>query len=246
MTAEQDSWRKLLESVDLSGLADGAGEWQIEKNILNSDGQPEKRYSLRKGLVGFEMGTDQEMAALVWDARLPKYLKPGNGLDSYMDFIYWMLIRLPTRLYPERRTAWHYRQAYQEHTSVNLLFTNGEERGYKFSNEVADKRLAIDFVTRGDEIQSVLVTGTESPLLGDFKYMLKVDRFGPDEGQMALVIPTKPENLIAWNPATLEWILGTHSQNKRLGDLTQEAILLSRLVYKEAEEAIRQKVQPQE
>lgn len=246
MTAEQDSWKKLLDGVDLSGLADEAGEWQIEENVLNSPDRPEKRYYLRRGLVGFEMGTDQEIAALVWDAKLPKYLEPGNGLDSYMDFIYWMLIRLPTRLYPEKRMAWHYRQAYQEHSLVNLIFTNGEEKGYRFSNEIEDKRLVIDFVTRGDEIESMLITGTESPLLSDFKYILKVDRLRGDEAQMALIIPTTHEGLVAWNHDTIEWILGTHSRKDKLGDFRQEAVLLSGLVYSKAEEAIRQKTQPQE
>lgn len=245
MTTERDFWARSLAGIDFSGLEPPAGPWKIKENPLNAPDNPGKRFSLSRGLVSFELGMDQELSTLRWNGRLPSYLAPGNGLDEYMEFIYWMLIRLPTKLYPEKRIAWHYRQAYQEHTSVGLYFTNGKEDYYKFSNEKADKKLAIDFVTRGDEIQSILVTGTESPLLSDFMYMLKIDRVDFSDGaEMALAIPMRPENLRAWNPNTLEWILGIHAQKDKLGDLRQAAADLSSVVYSKAEEALQQKGTP--
>lgn len=58
---------------------------------------------------------------------------------------------------------------------------------------------------------------------------------------MILAIPMRAENLCAWNPGVLEWVLGTHVQKDKLEDLKQAAVDLSSLVHAKAEEAMQGK-----
>jgi hypothetical protein len=243
-----EDWKGILKGVDLSGLAGlerpGSGGWVSREDILNSPQSPERKYTFSKGIVNIDMAADPNYAALVWDGRLPDFLIPGD-LDNLMELKNMALVGFPTIMYPKHQLATQYRQDYHEDSLVSIVFADGQQKNYRFAHERADKELAIDFVTRGSEISSLLITGKMLPLLQEFKYMFKADYLSQEEANMALIFPNREDCLVVWNPDTMAWILGTHREKDKLSaDPFSEGAELSYLVSERASEVLDLKALP--
>lgn len=246
MTTER-FWEESLAEIDFTPLDNPEhGQWRADPDILNSAESLGRWFSISNGLVDFDLWSTGKISMMKWNAKLPEYLRPEN-IDQYMELVYWLLIRLPSRLYPDKkRPALDYRQSYEKHSSVDLFFEGGQGTHYYFSDETLEKKLALDLITRRDAVRTVLVRGTESPLLS-FKYRLRVDRNGLDDSaRVTLTLPNNPPDVAPWNPRVVEWMIGMHRYRDKLGDLEAESLDLSRVIYEKVGEVTRQNTGAQE
>lgn len=211
-----EAWRKLLEDAGIDPEIIPDGQWSVEDDPQNQIGGKEK-YNISYGTIAFDLRINQERALLEWDAKLPDYMLPGMGRESYTEFLNLLMARIPSRLFQTRMTEKDSKNRYSQASSIELIYDD-ERKVYELYNEEKKLDFALSFIKPEQKIGKLIFNGSPSRSFAPV-YKLGID-YGSDFSSPSLFLSTHMEynGEKAWNPDTLSWVLGTHRNARFLED----------------------------
>lgn len=182
-------------------------------------------YELINGQVslGFRLFDSQDF--LSWYSDRPGFLKMGESMDDYLKFLEFSLETLPEMLFgPESGAS---QGIYVPDSTATLKHRSiRKDVTYHLGLQKDRIKLVTDLNLRPKLYENLTILGNRPDGANSFAFISVFPQSSP--GSLLSIGVNKTDSTPAvWNPLVAEWVLGTHLDRDKLGDLTQTSANLA-------------------
>ncbi len=197
-------------------------DWAVLDRGRDSIGS--QSYELVNGKVSLGFRLMEAQDYLSWYSDRPGFLKIGDSMENYLDFLEFSLETLPDMLFD--LDAGGNTDYAQGSTAVLKYRTLRKDTRFSLDSERERIKLISELVTSPKAHESLAVLGARPDGVNPYVFIVTFGSRTPASylsiGVSSGVIPS-----VAWNPDVSSWALGTHIDRDKLGDIATTSAKLS-------------------